>query len=139
MRNTECGPVFASWFRIPHCCRGWVAEWLKAHAWKACGRATVSRVRISPHPWPREESDSRGAFRGPGETERERTPLATRALHSEVAVHDTRELATDGEAQARASTAGLRRFHLNEWLEYRFELPGGNSHTCVLHVQRHHV
>src|SRR5688572_25654025 len=51
MRNTECGPVFASWFRIPHCCRGWVAEWLKAHAWKACGRATVSRVRISPHPY----------------------------------------------------------------------------------------
>ena len=25
---------------------GEVAEWLKAHAWKACKRATVSRVRI---------------------------------------------------------------------------------------------
>ena len=25
---------------------GEVAEWLKAHAWKACIRATVSRVRI---------------------------------------------------------------------------------------------
>src|SRR2546430_17058943 len=25
---------------------GGVAEWLKAHAWKACIRATVSRVRI---------------------------------------------------------------------------------------------
>jgi hypothetical protein len=28
-----------------------VAEWFKAHAWKACGRETVSRVRISPHPF----------------------------------------------------------------------------------------
>ena len=27
-----------------------MAEWLKAHAWKACGRATVSRVRIPPSP-----------------------------------------------------------------------------------------
>ena len=26
--------------------KGEVAEWLKAHAWKACKRATVSRVRI---------------------------------------------------------------------------------------------
>ena len=25
---------------------GEVAEWLKAHAWKACKRETVSRVRI---------------------------------------------------------------------------------------------
>ncbi len=25
---------------------GGVAEWLKAHAWKACRRETVSRVRI---------------------------------------------------------------------------------------------
>ena len=25
---------------------GEMAEWLKAHAWKACKRATVSRVRI---------------------------------------------------------------------------------------------
>ena len=30
---------------------GWVAEWLKAHAWKACGLERVSRVRISPHPY----------------------------------------------------------------------------------------
>ena len=29
---------------------GWVAEWFKAHAWKACGVARLSRVRISPHP-----------------------------------------------------------------------------------------
>ena len=31
--------------------KGEVAEWLKAHAWKACIRATVSGVRIpsSPH------------------------------------------------------------------------------------------
>lgn len=48
-RNEETeflGPFssFRIWFQ------GWVAEWLKAHAWKACGRATVSRVRISPHP-----------------------------------------------------------------------------------------
>jgi hypothetical protein len=28
------------------CAVGGVAEWLKAHAWKACMRATVSRVRI---------------------------------------------------------------------------------------------
>ncbi len=35
---------------------GEVAEWLKAHAWNACRRATVSRVRIppSPPPGPRE-------------------------------------------------------------------------------------
>lgn len=29
---------------------GQVAEWLKAHAWKACGGATHSRVRIPPCP-----------------------------------------------------------------------------------------
>ena len=29
---------------------GWVAEWSKAHAWNACRRATVSWVRIPPHP-----------------------------------------------------------------------------------------
>ena len=29
---------------------GWVAEWSKAHAWNACRRGTVSRVRIPPHP-----------------------------------------------------------------------------------------
>ena len=32
------------------CNVGEVAEWLKAHAWKACGRESVSRVRISPSP-----------------------------------------------------------------------------------------
>ena len=30
--------------------RGQVAEWLKAHAWKVCIPATVSRVRIPPCP-----------------------------------------------------------------------------------------
>ncbi len=30
--------------------RGEVAEWLKAHAWNACIRATVSRVRIPLSP-----------------------------------------------------------------------------------------
>ena len=29
---------------------GEVAEWLKAHAWKACKRETVSRVRIPLSP-----------------------------------------------------------------------------------------
>ena len=29
---------------------GWVAEWFKAHAWKACWRESVSGVRIPPHP-----------------------------------------------------------------------------------------
>ena len=29
---------------------GEVAEWLKAHAWNACRRETVSRVRIPPSP-----------------------------------------------------------------------------------------
>src|SRR5215831_17647189 len=29
-----------------------MAEWLKAHAWKACIRATVSRVRIPLPPLP---------------------------------------------------------------------------------------
>ena len=31
-------------------CRGEVAEWLKAHAWNACIRETVSRVRIPLSP-----------------------------------------------------------------------------------------
>src|SRR5437879_5663268 len=31
-------------------CAGWVAEWFKAHAWKVCIPARVSRVRIPPHP-----------------------------------------------------------------------------------------
>ena len=48
-RIAECGGPASSAFLVPHCV-GWVAEWLKAHAWKACGRETVSRVRISPHP-----------------------------------------------------------------------------------------
>ena len=30
--------------------RGEVSEWLKEHAWKACMRATVSRVRIPLSP-----------------------------------------------------------------------------------------
>ena len=30
--------------------KGEVAEWLKAHAWKACKRETVSRVRIPLSP-----------------------------------------------------------------------------------------
>src|SRR5579862_3659695 len=30
---------------------GRVAEWFKAHAWKACGGESLSRVRISPRPW----------------------------------------------------------------------------------------
>src|SRR5437764_458939 len=32
---------------------GGVAEWLKAHAWRACIRATVSRVRIPLPPPPK--------------------------------------------------------------------------------------
>ena len=31
---------------------GEVAEWLKAHAWKACKQVTVSRVRIPLSPPP---------------------------------------------------------------------------------------
>ena len=38
-----CNPVF----QLPH---REVPEWLKGHAWKACVRATVPRVRISPVP-----------------------------------------------------------------------------------------
>ena len=30
---------------------GWVAEWFKAHAWKACVRESVPWVRIPPHPY----------------------------------------------------------------------------------------
>ena len=38
---------------------GEVAEWLKAHAWKACIQATVSWVRIPlPPPYPRPEGFS---------------------------------------------------------------------------------
>ena len=36
--------------RAGGCGLGQVAEWLKAHAWKACGRETVSWVRIPPCP-----------------------------------------------------------------------------------------
>src|SRR5437867_1784638 len=35
--------------RVPRPAGG-VAEWFKAHAWKACIRETVSRVRIPPPP-----------------------------------------------------------------------------------------
>ena len=31
---------------LPHTTEGQVAEWLKAHAWNACIRESVSRVRI---------------------------------------------------------------------------------------------
>ncbi len=37
---------------------GRVAEWFKAHAWKACIRETVSRVRIPPPPPPRHPAPS---------------------------------------------------------------------------------
>ena len=40
---------------------GGVAEWLKAHAWKACIRETVSRVRIPLSPPPSGEGCSLGA------------------------------------------------------------------------------
>lgn len=40
---------------------GEVAEWLKAHAWKACVRATVPRVRISSSP-PIKNNDQRGRY-----------------------------------------------------------------------------
>jgi hypothetical protein len=39
----------ACWL-MPRCFVGQVAEWFKAHAWKACGGATHSRVRIPPCP-----------------------------------------------------------------------------------------
>src|SRR5262249_41245311 len=35
---------------VRHFFQGEVAEWSKAHAWNACRRATVSRVRIPPSP-----------------------------------------------------------------------------------------
>ena len=41
---------FLDIFEIVELWYGEVAEWLKAHAWKACGRESVSRVRISPSP-----------------------------------------------------------------------------------------
>ena len=48
---------------------GWVAEWFKAHAWKACVRESVPRVRISPHPSaPPNVVTSGGAGMFPGET-----------------------------------------------------------------------
>ena len=34
---------------------GEVSEWLKEHAWKACVRETVPRVRIPPSPPPKED------------------------------------------------------------------------------------
>ena len=40
-----CGYIASAIFRS-----GEVAEWLKAHAWKACIRETVSWVRIPPSP-----------------------------------------------------------------------------------------
>ena len=42
-----------AWVRIPLPpldTSGRVAEWLKAHAWKACGHASVSWVQIPPRP-----------------------------------------------------------------------------------------
>ncbi len=39
-----------AWFLITASWYGDVAEWLKAHAWKVCIGATLSRVRISPSP-----------------------------------------------------------------------------------------
>src|ERR1700735_5705246 len=47
---------------------GGVAEWLKAHAWKVCIRATVSRVRI-PLPPPIQEL-------GTAADDRNRSPAA---------------------------------------------------------------
>jgi hypothetical protein len=46
-----CQRVFDG-YSAPHSGHGEVAEWLKALAWKACIRETVSRVRIPPSPPP---------------------------------------------------------------------------------------
>src|SRR5204862_2434676 len=54
---------------------GGVAEWLKAHAWRACIRATVSRVRIPLPPPP---------FNAPPFYPRHNHRLLTRFLRSSV-------------------------------------------------------
>src|SRR5687768_6178557 len=114
--------------RSSSCVRGWVAEWLKAHAWKACGRATVSRVRISPHPLaPRRGSVSRGAFCRSRKAEREGASFTPNALDGEITVHRPRQLAADGEPQPGPRTARMREVHLDEWLEHRVEFPGRNA------------
>jgi hypothetical protein len=46
--NPGATRLYSGFLRIG--CRGEVAEWSKAHAWNACRRATVSRVRIPPSP-----------------------------------------------------------------------------------------
>src|SRR5579859_1475325 len=49
--HTSC-PIQLHWFKVLRCgrCRGEVAEWLKAHAWKACSLAMATWVRIPPSP-----------------------------------------------------------------------------------------
>ncbi len=59
---------------------GWVAEWFKAHAWKACGLERVSRVRISPHPL-RCRAIPKAAGLSCSQRETERTPHGMRSVH----------------------------------------------------------
>ena len=50
--RAKCEPVGAHRRFLPLCAiqRGEVAEWLKAHAWKACLGETLTWVRIPPSP-----------------------------------------------------------------------------------------
>src|SRR5207245_2416633 len=84
------GPIAPhSWENDPrsaHCCScprcacafrarpyGGVAEWLKAHAWKACLRETVTWVRIPPPPLPPSSPPVAGL---------QKTPISSRFIHN---------------------------------------------------------
>jgi hypothetical protein len=85
---------------------GEVAEWLKAHAWKACIRETVSWVRIPPSP------PIRARLSCGGQCSQEITTIAAnRGRHS---AHPVRSVRSDPKAnrqpsgRSRVGSGGLR-------------------------------
>jgi hypothetical protein len=112
--------------------RGGVAEWLKAHAWKACLRVTVTRVRIPlPPPVPKSLIYNNKIGFWQSESVRDSGPLADNPA--------SRRSRRDG---FEPTLGGLQRFRLSSgcwvvrvslWMGCRFWVggPDGDTMFCA--------
>ena len=117
-------------------CCGEVAEWLKAHAWKACIRETVSRVRIPLSP--------------PNPLEKARTAIPRNASYLRIIStqtyrdkHPYRVMLRDPSScslRGLSSLGGLRRLTRKRKNGSYVSLQttfGLSSFLCTLHHIRH--
>src|SRR5690242_11449242 len=91
-----------------------MAEWLKAHAWKACIRETVSWVRIPLPPPAPDLNPFSGSSRGAAEAQQQQ-PFPAGALECELL--DWRPHVLSWACFLRAS--GLRCFSTELWTRAR--------------------